>query len=123
MAVGRFPEKGGDADGKRSLGPCPAFRGMLTHRPCGDAVHSPKCVLAARLAPGRLTLLSCNRIGLTVMQQRPSIFIISNSPALSLCPPHLDLSPELAGRFAVRCAVKAAGIGADARLGLLSFPG
>ena len=55
MAVGHFPEKGGDADGKRSLGPCPAFRGMLTHRPCGDAVHSPKCVLTARLVPKRST--------------------------------------------------------------------
>ena len=42
---------------------------------------------------------------------------------LPLCPPRLGLPPELAGRFAVRRAVKAAGTGADAYLGLLSFPG
>ena len=50
-AVSHSLEKGGDADGKRTPGESPALRGVFHHHPCGDGLHIPKSVLAARLAP------------------------------------------------------------------------
>ena len=54
MAVSHFPEKGGDADGTRIQGQGPEIPGVFYHHPCGDGLHSPKRVLAARLVPERL---------------------------------------------------------------------
>ena len=54
-AVGHFPAKGGDADGKRTLETCAAIRGMRSPHPCGDRASEPKSVLTARLAPERST--------------------------------------------------------------------
>nr|DAZ70683.1 MAG TPA: hypothetical protein [Caudoviricetes sp.] len=57
MAVSHFPERGGDADGRRTLGASPALRGCIPGSPLAAGLHRPKSVLAARLAPGRLTLI------------------------------------------------------------------
>ena len=51
MAVSHFPEKGGDADGKRTLGESPALPGVFYHHLFDDGLHIPKRVLAARLPP------------------------------------------------------------------------
>ena len=47
------PMKGGEADGKRTLGHGPALRGVFFHHPCDDGSHIPKSVLTARLVPKR----------------------------------------------------------------------
>ena len=48
-------EKGGAANGKRTLESDPAFCGVFSHHLFDDDLHIPKSVLAARLDPGRLT--------------------------------------------------------------------
>lgn len=51
MAVSHSLAKGGDAGGTEAdTLPC-----VLHHRACTDDLHGPKSVLAARIAPGRLT--------------------------------------------------------------------
>ena len=52
LAVSHFPEKGGDADGKRAMGASPSLRGVFTRHPMVDDLHIPKRVLTARLRPG-----------------------------------------------------------------------
>ena len=63
IAVGHFPVKGGDADGKRTLDESPAFCGMLHHRAFADDLHIPKCWLTARSAPERSTTFLLNPKG------------------------------------------------------------
>ena len=55
-AVSHFPAKGGEAYGKKAREDTPALPDMLHHYPCGNGLHIPKSVLAARLRPERLTV-------------------------------------------------------------------
>ena len=57
IAVSHFPEKGGDAYGRRAMDESPSFRGMLHHRACIDDLHIPKRKLTARSVPERSTIL------------------------------------------------------------------
>ena len=54
-AVGHFPVKGGEADGRRAEGESPPLPDMLSHRPCDDDLHIPRSSLTARLSPERST--------------------------------------------------------------------
>ena len=50
-AVGHSLEKGGDADGTRTMGESPSFSCVFSHGPLDHDIHSPKSVLTARRPP------------------------------------------------------------------------
>ena len=55
LAVGHFPVKGGDADGRRALGESLSLPIVPDHHLLGVSILIPKSVLTARLPPERST--------------------------------------------------------------------